>query len=69
MGDNILLRLNSRSVFLNSFVHMQEYTLIVLVDMKGKISITIHKPRGAEGSIHQAQGHLCLCTADIRNMS
>jgi hypothetical protein len=34
--------------------------VIVAVDMEGKTWMTIHKPGGAEMSIHQAQGHLCV---------
>jgi hypothetical protein len=45
--------------FLNGFMHMLEYSVIVALDMEGKTWRTIRKPRGAEMSIHQAQGHLC----------
>ena len=69
MGEGIVLRLKSRSVFLNGFMHILECSLIVDVGMEEKTWRKIHKPRGAESSIHQAQGHLCLCTADIRDMS
>ena len=60
-GDgSIVLHSKSRSVFLNGFMHMLEYSTIVVVDMEGKIWRTIHKPGGAKMSIHQAQGHLCV---------
>ena len=50
-------------------MHMLEYSAIVAMDVEGKIWRTIHKPGGAEMSIHQAQGHLCVCCADFRNRS
>ena len=59
-GEGIVLRSKSRSVFLNGFMHMLEYSVIVVVDMEGKTWRTIHKPCGVEMSIHQAQGHLCV---------
>ena len=68
MGEGIVLHLKSRSVF-NGFMHMLEYSVIVVVDMEGKTWRTICKPRGAEMSIHQAQGHLCVCYADFCNRS
>ena len=37
--------------------------------MKGEVWRTIRKPGGAEMSIHQAQGHLCVCYADFHNRS
>jgi hypothetical protein len=39
---------------------MLEYSVTVAVDMEKKTWRTIHKPSGAEMSIHQAQGHLCV---------
>ena len=60
-GDgSIVLCSKSRSVFLNGFMHMVEYFVIVAVDIEGKTWRTIHKPCGVEKSIHQAQGHLCV---------
>jgi hypothetical protein len=50
-------------------MHMLEYSMIVAVDMEGKTWRIIRKPRGAEMSIHQAQGHLCVCCANFHNMS
>ena len=58
---SIVLCSKSRSVFLNGFMHMLEYSAIVAMDMEGNTWRTIHKPGGAEMSIHQAQGHLCVC--------
>ena len=46
--------------FLNSFMHKLEYSEIVVVDIEEKTWRTIHKLGGAEMSIHQAQGHLCV---------
>jgi hypothetical protein len=43
--------------------------MVVAVDMDGKTWRTILKPRGVEIYIHEALGHLCLCCADIHNMS
>jgi hypothetical protein len=51
---SIVLRSKLRSVFLNSFMHMLEYSMIVAVDMVGKTWRTICKPDGAKMSIHQA---------------
>ena len=50
-------------------MHMLEYYAIVAVDMEGKTWRTIHKPRDAEMSIHQAQGHLYVCCTNFHNMS
>ena len=51
---SIILRSKLRSVFLNGFMHMLEYSVIVVVDMEGTTWRTIRKPCGAEISIHQA---------------
>jgi hypothetical protein len=48
-------------------MHMLEYSVIVVVDMEEKTWRIICKPGGAKMSIHQAQGHLCVCSADFRN--
>ena len=55
--------------FLNGFMHMVEYSAIVAVDIEGETWRTIHKPSTAEMSIHQAQGHLCVCYVDFCNRS
>jgi hypothetical protein len=61
-GDgSIVLCSKSRSVFLKGFMHMLEYSVIFVVDMEGKTWRIIRKLGGAEMSIHQAQGHLCVC--------
>ena len=66
----VLYYVQNREVFfLNGFMHMLEYSVVVAVDMDGKTWRTIPKPRGVEMYIHEAQGHLCLCCADIHNMS
>jgi hypothetical protein len=57
---SIVLRSKSRSVFINGFMHMLEYSAIVAVDIEGKAWRTIHKLGGTEMSIHQAQSHLCV---------
>ena len=53
-GEGIVLCSKSRSVFLNGFMHMLEYSMIVAMDMEGKTWRTICKPRGAKMSIKQA---------------
>jgi hypothetical protein len=62
---SIVLHSKSRSVFLNGFMHMVKYCMIVDVDMEGETWRTIRKLGGAEMSIHQAQGHLCVCAVLI----
>jgi hypothetical protein len=49
---SIVLCLKSRSVLLNGFMHMVEYSVIVAVDMERKTWRTIRKPSDAEISIH-----------------
>ena len=51
----------SASVFLNGCLHIMGYSLIVVVDMEGNTWRKIHRPHGTLPSIHQAQGHLCVC--------
>jgi hypothetical protein len=65
----IVLRSKSTSVFPNGFMHMVEYFAKVAVDMEENTSRTICKLGAAEMSIHQTQGHLCVCCADFRNRS
>ena len=57
-----MIRSRLTSVFLNSCLHIMGYSLILVVDMVGKIWRKIPWPRGTLPSIHQAQGHLCVCT-------
>jgi len=63
----------SGSVFLNSFLHIMGYSdgysHILAVDIEGNTWRRIRRPSGAQPSIHQAQGHLCVCTVGGRNMS
>ena len=49
---SIVLCSKSRSVFLNGFMHMVEYSVIVAVDMEEMTWRTIHKPGGAKMSIY-----------------
>ena len=51
---SIVVRSKSRSVFLDGFMHMLDYTMIVVVDMEGKTWRTIRKLGGSKMSIHQA---------------
>ena len=52
--EGIVLRSKLRNVFLNGFMHILEYYVIVAVDMEKKTWRTIRKLGGAEMSIHQA---------------
>ena len=59
----------SATVFLNGCLHYigfyEGYRRILSMDMEGKTWRTIHKPGDAKMSIHQAQGHLCVCVVLI----
>ena len=68
-GDDIIISTYARSVFLNGFMHWLEFSQIVVVDMDGKTWMKIQKPCGDAISIHEAQGQLCLCTANIYTMT
>ena len=57
-----VIRSRSASVFLNGFLHIMGYSMILAVYMEGKTWRKIPRPRGTLPSIHQAQGHLCVCT-------
>ena len=48
-------------------MHWLELSYIVAIDMQGKTWRKIHTPCGDAISIHEAQGQLCLCTADTLN--
>jgi hypothetical protein len=54
------------SMFLNSCLHImghsREYSMILAVDMEGNTWSQIDRPSGLQHSMHQAQGHLCVCT-------
>ena len=43
--------------------------MILVVDMKGNTWRKIDRPDGLHHSMHQAQGHLCVCTVDGPNDS
>jgi hypothetical protein len=49
-------------------MHWLEFSQIVVVNMDERTT-KIQKPRGDAISIHEAQGQLCLCTADIYTMT
>ena len=58
-------RRSSETIYLNGFLHIMGYSWgyqILAVDMEGETWRKIPCPCGFEGSIHQAQGHLCVCT-------
>ena len=63
----------SPSVFLNGCLHImgcsREYPMILVVDMEGNTWRKIDRPDGLHHSMHQAQGHLCVCTIDGPNDS
>ena len=64
---------SSEIVHLNSCLHIMGYSgvypQILVVDMEGETWRKIPYPHGSSPSIHQAQGHLCVCTVHGRNMS
>ena len=66
-GEDILVCKFSGTMFLNGFMHMLEVSHIVAVDMEGKTWRKIRRPTSDAISIHEAQGLLCLCTADTLN--
>ena len=68
-GEDILVCKFSGIVFLNGFMHMLEVSHVVAIDMEGKTWRKILRPLGPAMSIHGDQGQLCLCSADIFNMS
>ena len=48
------IRSRSASVFLNGCLHIMGYSLILVVDIKGKTWRKISRPHGTLRSIHQA---------------
>ena len=60
-------------MYVNGCLHIMRYLgfypQILAVDMEGETWRKIPCSRGSSPSIHQAQGHLCVCTIDGRNMS
>ena len=62
---------SSETVYLNGCLHIMGYSWgyqILYVDMEGEAWRKIHCPHGSTGFIHQAQGHLCVCTVRGHNM-
>ena len=61
------------NVFLNGCLHImghsREYSMILVVDMEENSWRRIDRPSGFQHSIHQAQGHLCVCTVAGPNYS
>ena len=68
-GDGIIVSTYARSVFLNGFMNWLKFSQIVSIDMDKKTWTKIQKPCGDAISIYEAQGQLCLCTADIYTMT
>ena len=52
-GEGIIVSTYGESVFVNGFMHMLEFTQIVVVDMEGKTWRKIHRPTGDAISIHE----------------
>ena len=61
------------SVFLNGCLHImghsRGYSMILAVDMDGNTWRKIDRSDGLHHSMHQGQGHLCVCTVDGPNDS
>ena len=61
-----VIRSRLASVFLNGCLHIMghsgECSMILAVDMEGNTWRRIDRPSGLQHSMHQAQGHLCVCT-------
>ena len=66
-GEGIIVSTYRKGVLVNGFMHMLEFTQIVVVDIEGNTWRKFHRPIGDAISIHEAQGQLCLCTADTLN--
>ena len=58
-------------MYLNGCLHIMDYSqcYILVVDMDGNTWRKIDRPDGLHHSMHQAQGHLCVCTVDGPNDS
>lgn len=58
----------SQSVFLNGCMHImgvsEEYCMILAMDVMGNTWRKIGTPSGHRHSMHQAQGHLCVCLVE-----
>ena len=61
----------SETMYLNGCLHFMEYSqcYILAVDIEGETWRKIPRLCGSLPSIHQAQGHLYVCTVHSRNMS
>ena len=61
------------SVFLNGYLHNMghsgRYSMIFVVDMERNTWRKIDRLDGLHHSMHQAQGHLCVCTINGPNDS
>jgi hypothetical protein len=55
-GMGIVVSTYGKDVFINGFMHMLEFTQIVIVDMEGKTWRKIYRTIGDAISIHEAQG-------------
>ena len=53
-GKGIVVSTYEKSVFVNGFMHMLEFTQIVAVDMEGRTWRKICRPTGDAISIHEA---------------
>ena len=39
--------------------------MILVVDIEGNLWMKLDRPSGLQHSMHQAQGHLCICTVVV----
>ena len=61
------------SMFLNGCLHImgrsREYPMVLAVDMEGNTWRKFDELSGLQHPMHQAQGHLCVCTVGGPNDS
>jgi hypothetical protein len=53
-GEGIVASTYGKGVFVNGFMHILDFTQIVVVDMEGKTWRKIHRTTGDAISIHEA---------------
>jgi hypothetical protein len=66
-GEGIVVSTYGKGVFINDFMHILEFTQIVVINMEGNTWRKFHRPTGDAISIHEDQGQLCLCTINTLN--
>jgi hypothetical protein len=65
--EGIVVSTYGKCVLVNGFMHMLEFTQIVVVDTERKTWRKIRRPIDDAIFIHEAQGQLCLYTVDTLN--